>query len=272
MKRFWLTVLLVTAGGVAGACGDDNPANDRAGQTATTPGASQPAKEVRAADRAGVNVTGQETVLTTSDALRQTLEQENVTLETLTPARSSGETISLPIDGGRVSVEDGGGTVNHEGAIVFRGGENDGRVEVSDLFVDTRSGTAYGLIGGSRVRFLNLDTSALELRREDDHVVLGELRARLAEDGAAVLQEELGAQIEAGQEVGTMSVRLLPTLPDAAGAPDADAAGRQALDELRQLQERARALAEEAQAELSPEARRRLDEAGEEIEKALGGS
>lgn len=254
--RIQLAALLAVLTLFAAACGDDDE-----GASAPEP---EPEPAAKASDRAGVDVTGQETVLVTSESLRSALEEQGIRLEPIGATKTTGDGIELPITGGRVSLDDGGGTVGHSGGFAFAGGPKDGRVEVRDLFLDTRSGTAYGVIGGSRVRFLRIDTSGLEVQKGEDHLVAGDLDAKLASDGAAVLQEELGAELEAGQEIGSLRVRLAPRLPDAAGAPDASA-------ELQDLEDRARALAEQAE-ELSPEDRERLDDARRLIEEALSGS
>lgn len=284
--RSWSSILLLVLALVVAGCGDDDAQEgaDTSGTPAATsggtetPGGTETSGGTAVVDRAGVNVRGQETLLITSESFRSTLEGAGVELSALAPATLDGDTITIPITGGRVAIEDGGGTVDHDGGFVLAGGE--GRVEVDDLFVDTRSGTVFGRIGGSQVRILRLDTSGLSAKRGEDSLVVGDLEATLAGDGAAVLKEELGAELPEGAEVGTVRVELAPRLPDAAGAPSASAeegkdaveAGRDAVSgEIERIEERVRALAEEAGTDLDTEAQQRLRDAQQALEDALTG-
>lgn len=272
--RFWIATVMSLLALAGAACGDEGNGGAGSGADAEAPREitdATPGDAVTAADRAGVDVTGQETLISLSQAFRDALQREDVEVEALEPARMDGDTVLLPIDGGRVSVEDGGGSVDHSGTIVFRGDKE--TVELSDVFVDTRSGTVYAIVGGTRVRMFTLDTSRLDVQKDEDHLVAGDLQVRLAGDGAAVLEEELGASLEAGQEVGTMQVRLVPRLPAAAGAPEqVQESGEDAMTELRSMEERARALAEQAAQDMPAEDRRRLEEAARSLEEALSGS
>lgn len=273
MRLRLVTLLSLLALGAA-ACGDDGDSTADTSPGREMPRMEQNGTEVKASDRAGVDVTGQETLIELSSGFGDALEREGIRVEAFEPARMDGNTIMLPIDGGRVSVDDGGGAVDHSGTIAFRGDTES--VEVSDVFVDTRSGTVYGIVGGTRVRMFTLDTSKLDVQKGEDHLVAGDLKVMLAGDGAAVLKEELGATVEAGQDVGSMKVRLVPRLPGAAGAPETldegEEAGADALAELRSLQERVRALAEQTAEDLPAEDRKRLEDAARSLEKAVSGS
>lgn len=270
-----LLVSLLLLVGVAAGCGDEDAGGDSADasgsnpeQVTTAPKESSP-EDVGAGqgEQTSVNVLGQETVLDLSDAASGELEQQGVTLEALAPARSNDNELVLPITGGRVDLDDVAGTVDHAGGFAFVAGDK--RVDVRDPFLDTRTGTLYGSVDGSRVRMFTIDMSSVDVRKREDHLVGAGMEVSLAEDGAAVLNEELGRGMSADQQIGTLRVRLVPLMTDAAGAPDEPGQGIEY--ETEDLEEQVRDLADRALEDLTPEDRERLEEAADDLQRALEG-
>ena len=257
--RTLVLMLLLGLALAAGACGGDDADAGGAEDGAAAQARPDPAQQT---DAATVAVSGQESHLRIGDEMGRALEREGVSVTALEPATRDGDTFALPITGGRVEVEALQGTLDHAGGIGLTGDSEQSSLALRDLFLDLRAGWGYPLVGGTRVQFFTFDTDAVKVERAEGDVVTGQVPVRLTNDAALVLNETFGSSFEPGQEFGELSVRADPR----AGA---ERAAGDTVDELRELEQRARALADEAREELSAEDRRRLERAARSLDEAL---
>jgi hypothetical protein len=92
------------------------------------------------------------TKLTFDRTFLAALKRSGVEVAAGSPARLVGGTISLPVTGGKLDPTNGQGTVEHDGAIVFRAGKR--RIPIRDLQLKTtqRGSPLSAKVGGSQLK------------------------------------------------------------------------------------------------------------------------
>lgn len=206
---------LAAAALLAAGCGDDDDstatAGDEPAQTQTAP--------VTPDEAAAVDLNGQETAFDITPEFQTNLDAADLQIEAIAPAKDTTDGYTLPIQTGRMDLEGLDGTAAHRGGLAIRSGDGES-VELRDIFIDTRAGTLFADVGGTRVKFLAIDNSSVKTEKQDGELVATGLKAKLTQDAASLLREELGGDFTAQMDVADLSLRLVPILPEAAGAPE----------------------------------------------------
>ncbi len=146
-----LTLALLVLAPVLVACGGE----DTQGGPSTIPDSAAPEQPVA--------LTGVSTNLDLDPQTVGILEDNNVTIVPIPPARRSAIGIRFPIVGGEVRPDSLDGTIAHAGGIALSDGVR--RITLRRLVIDTRTGQITADAGSGRLPILNLDLA--EGKRRD---------------------------------------------------------------------------------------------------------
>lgn len=176
------------------ACGG----SDESGGPSTIPSGSAPA--------APVTLTGVATNLDLDPQTVGVLDDNNITIVPIPPARRSALGIKLPIVGGVLRPDSLSGTIEHAGGIALSDGVR--RVVLRRLIIDTRTGQVTADAGAGRLPILNLDLSSGKRLDIGSTVALGDIPVTLAAGAARALDAGLRTSVlTASIPIGFATVR-----------------------------------------------------------------
>lgn len=181
MRRIRLTVVLLLAAGLLPACGG----SDEGGGPSTMP-ASGPAASP-------VTLTGGSTNLDLDPQTVGVLDDNDVTIVPIPPARDSSLGVRLPIVGGTLRPDTFDGTIRHAGGLAITDGVR--RISVRSLVLDTRTGQLSGDAGAGRIPLLNLDLSSGRRLDAGGTVALGNIPATLTSAAAHAIDDGLHTSV-----------------------------------------------------------------------------
>jgi hypothetical protein len=99
---------------------------------------------------------GGTTKLTLDKGFLSFLKREGVTLKAETPAKLKGNSIVLPVSGGKEDPTQGKGEVTHEGQIVFAKGNR--KVPLRDIELKAKKTPLFAKVGGSQLKLTTAKT------------------------------------------------------------------------------------------------------------------
>jgi hypothetical protein len=153
-------------------------------------------------------IAGGTTKLTLDKGLLSFLKKEGVTLKAKAPAKRQGNTILLPVSGGKSDPTQGKGEVTHEGQIVFAKGNR--KVPLRDIELKAKKTPLFAKVGGSQLKFVSAKTitSAREGFGQGFKATGLELTAKVA----TRLNKKLrtGKAFQEGLAIGTLKSKTQP--------------------------------------------------------------
>lgn len=172
-----LTLALLACAAVLAACGG----GDTQGGPSTIPDSSAPDRPVP--------LTGVATNLDLDPQTVGILDDNNVSITPIPPARRSAVGIRFPITGGSVRPDSLDGTIEHAGGIALSDGVR--RIVLRRLIIDTRTGQLTADAGTGRLPILNLNLSSGKRRDIGATYRLVDVPVTLAAGAAAAIDAAL---------------------------------------------------------------------------------
>lgn len=157
------------------------------------------------------------TKLTFERSFLALLKQNGVKLSAVAPAKLSGGTVSFPVGGGKFDPTSANGTVEHEGALVFKAGGRSVPLKALQLKTTQRRSPLSAKVGGSQLKLFTaqrLSTSRLGFGEKIETRELA-LSAKLATRLAKKLR--LRGVIQEGLPVGSSLTKAQPETVDVLG-------------------------------------------------------
>jgi predicted small lipoprotein YifL len=190
-----LVLALALLAACAAGCGGD----DEQGGPSTLPDNAAPADPVA--------LTGRATVLALDPQTVGVLDDNNVAITPVAPARVTAAGVALPVTGGEIRPDTLAGRIEHDGGLAIRDGER--RVVLRDFVIDTGSGQVTAETGAGRIPVLDLDLS-LGKRRDTGRVIgLRGVPATLSAPAARALDDALAlAVLAAGLPIARAALEL----------------------------------------------------------------
>jgi hypothetical protein len=168
---------------------------------------ASPASHARAAyDPIG----GGATKLTFDRSFLAVLKQHGVKLSAVAPARLSGGTVTFPVAGGKFDPTSASGTVEHEGAVVFRAGSKKLPLKALQLKTTQKRSPFSVKAGGSQLKLATAGKLAVARQGFGDRVEVGQ------RDLGGKLATRLGKKLrlkqvfEEGQSLGSTRTTVEP--------------------------------------------------------------
>ncbi len=178
--RLFLTIALAALLPVLAACGSDTQ-----GGPSTIPAAGAPAQPVA--------LTGVATTIALDPLTVGLLDDNNVTVVPIPPARRAAEGIRFPITSGDVRPDTLAGTIHHAGGLALTNGTK--RVVLSDFVVNTGTGQLSANAGSGSLQLLNLDLASGKRLDAGGRLVLADIPATLTSGAAHALSEALNVSV-----------------------------------------------------------------------------
>lgn len=172
---------LIACALVLAACGG----GDTQGGPSTIPDSSAPDRPVA--------LTGVATNLDLDPQTVGVLDDNNVSVTPIPPARRSAVGIRFPIVGGSVRPDSLDGTIEHAGGIALSDGVR--RIVLRRLIIDTRTGQLTADAGSGRLPILNLDFSSGKRRDVGSTYRLVDVPATLAAGAASAIDGALRTSV-----------------------------------------------------------------------------
>ena len=189
-----LTLVLLASAPALAACGGE----ETQGGPSTIPDSSAPDRPVA--------LTGVATNLNLDPQTVGILDDNNVSITPIPPARRSATGISFPIAGGEVRPDSLDGRIEHSGGIALSDGVR--RISLRRLIIDTRTGQLTADAGSGRLPILNLDLPSGKRRDAGGVFVLANIPVTLAAGAAAAIDEALRIPVlTASIPIGFATVR-----------------------------------------------------------------
>lgn len=176
-----LTLLLLASAPLLAACGG----GDTQGGPSTIPDSSAPEQPVA--------LTGVATNLDLDPQTVGILDDNNVTVVPIPPARRSAIGIRFPIVGGQVRPDSLDGTIEHAGGIAISDGVR--RITLRRFILDTRTGQITADAGTGRLPILNLDLSSGKRRDAGTTYRLVDVPVTLAAGAATAIDAALSTSV-----------------------------------------------------------------------------
>ena len=190
-----LLLILVPLLLVLAACGG----SDESGGPSTVPNSEAPEQPV--------TLTGVATTLDLDPQTIGVLDDNNITITPLPPARRSAEGVRFPVVGGRLRPDTFSGRIVHSGGLVISDGRR--RVVLRDFVIETRTGQLTADAGTGRLPILNLDFSSGKRRDVGATVALGDVPVTLTAAAASAVDTALSISVlTASIPVGLATVRV----------------------------------------------------------------
>ena len=166
---------------VLAACGG----SDESGGPSTVPNSGAPEQPLR--------LTGVATTLDLDPQTIGVLDDNNVTLTPIAPARRSAEGVRFPITGGEVRPDTFSGRIRHAGGLSISDGRR--RVLLRDFVIETRTGQITADTGAGRIPILNLDFSSGKRADVGPTIALTDVPVKLTAAAAAAIDEALSISV-----------------------------------------------------------------------------
>lgn len=189
-----LTLVLLVCAPALAACGG----GDTQGGPSTIPDPSAPDRPVA--------LNGVATNLDLDPQTVGILDDNNVSITPIPPARRSALGIRFPIVGGEVRPDSLDGRIEHAGGIALSDGVR--RISLRRLIIDTRTGQLTADAGSGRLPILNLDFASGKRLDVGGVFTLGNIPVKLAAGAAAAIDEALRIPVlTASIPIGFATVR-----------------------------------------------------------------
>lgn len=176
-----LTVALLAVTPVLVACGGE----DTQGGPSTIPDSAAPDQPVA--------LTGVATNLDLDPQTVGILDDNNVTITPIAPARRSAIGIRFPIVGGQVRPDSLDGTIKHSGGFALSDGVR--RLVLRRLIIDTRTGQVTADAGTGRLPILNLDLASGKRRDAGGTYRLVDVPVKLSSGAAEAIDGALSTSV-----------------------------------------------------------------------------
>lgn len=188
-----LILALLVCAPVLVACGGE----DTQGGPSTIPDSSAPDRPVA--------LTGVTTNLDLDPQTVGILDDNNVSITPIPPARRSAVGIRFPIVGGSVRPDSLDGTIEHAGGIALSDGVR--RIVLRKLIIDTRTGQITADAGTARLPILNISLASGKRRDVGSTYRLVDVPVTLAPAAAAAINAALRTSVLTGSiPIGFASV------------------------------------------------------------------
>jgi hypothetical protein len=162
------------------------------------------------AGAATVKLAGGYTTLKLYPAAAAALKSLGVNLSLVRPATVAHGGISFPITDGRIDPATAAGVIEHSGGLELNAGGTHVRLTSFDVKIASRSSLS-ALVGGQRVKIINLDTSHARITRSGLGTHVTDVRATLTALAAQALNGAFHVHaFKAGLPLGTVSVHAVP--------------------------------------------------------------
>jgi len=162
------------------------------------------------AGAATVKLAGGYTTLKLYPATAAALKSLGVNVSLVRPATVSHGGISFPIIGGRIDPATAAGAIEHSGGLELSAGGTHVRLTRFRVTVAAHS-SLTALVGGHRVKIVNLDTSHARITRSGLGTHVTDVRATLTGLAAQALNGAFHVHaFKAGLPLGTVSVHAVP--------------------------------------------------------------
>lgn len=164
-----------------------------------------------AASAASAPLAGGSTTLALNKSVAKALGGAGVAVKPLKPAKAGKAGIAFPVTGGGFDVGAVRGTVRHSGGLRLTGGGS--RLDLRKFTIKVgKKASLSAVVGGSRVRILNLDLSGAKLGRQDLAYRIARVQGKLTGVAAKAINATFGAKVAAGGLVlGRATVVAEPT-------------------------------------------------------------
>lgn len=152
-------------------------------------------------------LSGGSTVLTPGPEVSAVLSAFGVTLAPTGKATTTANGFGFPITGGKVNARTLAGTIQHAGSgiVASSGGASLSATDFAIVIDATPALSA--LIGGSRVEFLALDLSSVQISTTSVGLVAANIAATLTDAAALALNQAFGTTLfSSGLRLGTVSI------------------------------------------------------------------
>jgi hypothetical protein len=153
---------------------------------------------------------GGATKLTFDSSFLTVLKQNGVKLSAVAPARLAGGSVTFPVAGGKFDPTSAGGTVEHEGSLVFRAGNRKLPLKALQLKTTQKHSPFSVKAGGSQLKMATAGKLAVARQGFGDRVEVAEL------DLGAKLATRLGKKLrlkhvfDEGQPLGSARTTVKP--------------------------------------------------------------
>ncbi len=162
------------------------------------------------AGAATVRLAGGYTTLKLYPSTAAALTSLGVKVSVVRPATVSHGGISFPITGGRIDPATAAGVIEHSGGLELSAGGTHVRLTRFTVKVGAHS-SLTALVGGRRVKIINLDTSHARITRSGLGTHVTDVRATLTSLAAQALNGAFGVHAFKGDlPLGTVSVHAVP--------------------------------------------------------------
>jgi hypothetical protein len=150
------------------------------------------------------------TKLTLDKSFLALLKQNDVKLSALAPAKLQGAAVSFPVSGGKFDPTAAKGTVEHEGALLFRAGGRSIPLKALQLKTTQKRSPLSGKVGGSQLKLAGARSLTVSREGFGDRVKVSSLTlsAKLATRLAKKLK--LKGAFKEGQALGQALTRAQP--------------------------------------------------------------
>jgi hypothetical protein len=150
------------------------------------------------------------TTLTLDKPFLSLLKRNGVRLSAIAPARLDGGAVAFPVSGGKFDPTDAEGTVEHEGALIFKKGKRSIPLKAPQLKTTSRHSPLAAKVGGSQLKLATADRLTVSREGFGDRVKVGglALSAKLATRLGKKLQ--LRGIFSAGQALGSALTKARP--------------------------------------------------------------
>jgi hypothetical protein len=150
------------------------------------------------------------TKLTFDKGFLSLLKQNGVKLSASAPAKLSGPTVTFPVSGGKFDPTDARGTVEHEGALVFKAGNRSVPLKALQLKTTQRRSPFSAKVGGSQLKLAGAKSLVVSREGFGDRVRVS--RLALSSKLATRLGKKLRLKdiFKEGQPLGQAVTRARP--------------------------------------------------------------
>jgi hypothetical protein len=161
-----------------------------------------------------ISLSGGDTSLALDNAAKSKFSAERITTSAVNPATKAGDSFTFPVAGGDVAADGKSGEVRLDGALrLAKGGTN---LDLSKLRIHIEDGEITAVAGGSRKTVMSFAANKVEPTIEGDNVALSGIKAKLAADGAAAINDAFGGNaFSEGDAIGAFEVEA-----SSGGAPE----------------------------------------------------